>query len=220
MPTLTWRLAVATLIVATSSWFVPPLSAQETSLQEAEEPLGVGVGFRIGGYGFREIANDDATNWTDCRMDGVGVFATWQHGDYFFSEFGLDYYQAVGRVVSEEGMDRISVHMIGAFGLRAFPAFFISPFIQVGLGAEYTDVSWSGFDREEGGLFPMGFLGTGAEVSVGDHARFGANLRVYMMAAFAPLEGHVHGTDVHLHAPVEAEGEAAGQVQLWFRYDI
>ena len=37
---------------------------------------GVSVGARIGGYGFRRDEGDRRSAWDECRMNGLGVFAT------------------------------------------------------------------------------------------------------------------------------------------------
>ena len=196
------------------------LAPQLGSAQESSSDIGIGI--RVGGYGFREIANDESTRWTDCRMDGLGLFNTYELGGGFFTEAGLDYYQAIGRVVDEEGMDRISVSAIGAIGFRMFPWFVISPYVQLGGGVEYSKVTWTGFETENNGFHPVGFLGIGSDVNIGDHVRLGMNIRALMMAGFPPPEhgpAHQHG-GVHFHSPSDAEAAAAGQVQFFFRYQI
>jgi hypothetical protein len=195
----------------------PPLPS--TDLREVVKAMSVGVGLRIGGYGYREIENDGSTRWLDCRMDGVGAFATLTFKEVLFGELSLDYYQATGGTVSDERMDRLSIHTLAAIGLRAFPSSWIHPIVQVGVGAEFTEVEWIDQEVASTGVYPMGFVGGGAEVEVGDHARLGLNLRLFMMAGFAPRPAEdLSGADA-----LEASGadpEAAAQVQLWARYEL
>lgn len=57
------------------------------------EPATYDVGFRVGGYGFkREGDHTPGSGWTECRMNGVGVFATRALPGPLFLEAGLDMY--------------------------------------------------------------------------------------------------------------------------------
>src|SRR5262245_22057613 len=48
------------------------------------------VGVRIGGYGFRREGDTSDEGWTECRMGGVGVFASRSLTGPVFLEAGLD----------------------------------------------------------------------------------------------------------------------------------
>ena len=195
-------------------------TAMPVSVQAEEGDNKLGIGLRVGGYGFREIDGDSSTQWTDCRMDGIGVFNTISFTPSWFVETSIDYYQAIGSVVEEEGMDRLSLHALATGGFRAFPSSIFSPTVQVGIGGEFTRVTWAGYEETLASFFPMGFVGAGGELSIGDHAVLGANIRMFMMAGLAPQEEHEHSDGVHLHTPSHAEPQAAGQLQFWFRYDL
>jgi hypothetical protein len=128
----------------------------------------------IGGYGFR--AADQS--WNDCRMNGVGLFGTLDFTRHAFLEVGLDSYNAVGNDPDMD--DRVSVLSSVAGGLRMFPDFVITPYAQVGAGMEWTRVEHAG--ARTSGLWPLGFLGIGAEINLSSHFKAGANLRVFGMA--------------------------------------
>jgi hypothetical protein len=171
----------------------------------AEDAFGV----RVGGYGFRKPSAEE-TDWTDCRMDGLGLFAGTTFGDHLFAEVGLDFYQANDDVTAQGGMDRMSSHVTGAMGLRMFPKALISPYAQVGVGAEITQVETS--DRpQRTHLFPSGFLGVGSELLLGEHLRLGANVRMHMMA-------HPDGLVIPVGKEAFYKAGAAGQAQFFARY--
>lgn len=191
-------IALTSLIALTLS---PALAGEAL----AEEAFGV----RVGGYGFRQ-PTAEGTDWTDCRMDGLGLFAGTSLSDHLFAEVGLDFYQANADVAAHGDMDRMSSHVTGALGFRMFPKSLIQPYAQIGVGAEVTQVDSA--DRpQETYLFPSGFLGVGGELMLGDHLRLGANVRMHMMA-------HPDG----LVLPAGQEGyykaAAAGQAQFFARY--
>ncbi len=172
-------------------------------------------GARVGGYGFREVTPAGETTWDDCRMDGSGLFAQRSLTRHAFVEAGLDLYQARGDEVMSEGMDRMSTHATIAGGLRMFPGRLVSPYVQLGVGAEYTDVSMG--DHGETRLLPSGFFGLGAEVRVSRHLRFGMNLRVHMMGHFDHEEAAAAaatGDPDHTSMPVEAAPATQGQFFL------
>src|SRR5690606_15652602 len=126
-------LAVA-LTAAPASAQAPPTEAAPD--ESSALPFDLGVGARIGGYGVRE-AGGGSTSWQDCRMDGAGLFSTVDFTPNVFSELALDFYQAHADIV-DMGMDRMSVHTQAAVGLRMFPDFYVTPYVQLGGGAEWT----------------------------------------------------------------------------------
>ncbi len=202
-----------------------PATADDATAAAHAETAGHGFGFgaRIGGYGFREPKPGEI-DWTDCRMDGLGVFATMETDDHFFGEAELDYYQAHGSAVAE-GMDRESAHLLVSVGARMFPHHFLTPYVQVGGGAEWTQltITATGGEREE--LLPAGFIGFGAEVNVTDHLKVGSNLRMFVMAHPAHETSTASpGTSHHaLTAADEAvplDYGAAGQLQFFVRYAL
>ncbi len=170
------------------------------------EPWGFGA--RVGGYGFRDA---ETSQWDDCRMNGLGVFAERKLGEHAFVEGGLDLYSATGDAIMTESMDRVSSLATVAAGLRMFPRAIVSPFVQVGVGGEYTHVSVasSGFDNTY--FLPVGFFGAGGDLHLGDHMRLGMTIRVLMMGGFS---SGAPGQDPQLSA------QPAAQVQFFARYDL
>jgi hypothetical protein len=173
----------------------------------AAEPWGFGA--RIGGYGFRDVGGDGHGDWNDCRMNGLGVFGERRFGEHAFAEAALDMYTATGESVMTEHMDRVSTLATVAAGLRMFPNAIVSPFVQVGLGAEHTHVTAGTFDESR--VLPVGFIGAGGDLHLGDHLRLGMTLRALVMGAFD------HGApdkDPTLSA------KPAAQLQFFARYDL
>ncbi len=202
--------------------------ATEASAEAAADTWRLGFGLRVGGYGFREPSGG-STSWEDCRMDGMGVFSSIDLDPHFFGEVGLDYYQANAGVV-EDGMDRESGHLQVAVGARMFPDFFLTPYVQIGGGAEWTKMSLPATGAEREDVFPTGFLGLGAELNITESLKLGSSLRMYVMAHPAHEEHGVnYGDSTHavtLHAltaddeKVPVEYGAAGQLQFFLRYAL
>ena len=201
--------------------------AQADPLPVADDTLALSLGARIGGYGFREVA-EGATAWNDCRMDGGGVFGQLDLGKHFYSELAFDFYQAHADVVSS-GMERLSFHSQASAGLRMFPEFWVVPTLHVGAGAEWTKVEMleSGAEMED--IFPVAFMGLGGELNLLDDLRVGAHVRMMVMSL--PLHGeggtHAHGVgSAYSHvqqglredAAIPTSYEAAGQAQFFIRY--
>lgn len=207
--------------------------AQEAATHSHAAPLEprLGFGARIGGYGFRD-ASGGSTRWDDCRMDGAGLFTTADLGQHAFGEVALDFYQAHADVVAE-GMDRTSLHLQTAVGLRMLPDFYVSPYIQLGGGAEWTTLAMHATGQTFEGWRPSGFIGLGAEINVLDNLKLGAHLRMLWMAHpthdHGDAHGDAHGTGHaavgHVEAPAPAanaeapmEFGAGGQAQFFIRY--
>ncbi len=143
----------------------------------SDEGMEFGLGARIGGYGFRDQAGG-GTGWNDCRMDGAGLFGTLDVTRHFFGEVSGDLYHATGTTVADEGMDRSSVHALGAVGARLLPGYFFTPYLQVGGGAEFTKVAMDG--KSDRFTLPEGFFGLGGELNW-KQLHFGATLRFATM---------------------------------------
>lgn len=210
-----------TALAATASADEAPAS---TAKARANDSVTLGIGARIGGYGFRQATNDDTTNWEQCRMNGVGIFGTVDLTDHVFTELSIDGYYATGDVVNQ-GIDRVSLHAFGALGLRMFPHSLISPHIQLGGGAEWTRVELTDADQLTDGWYPAGFIGTGGELNLGDHLKLGLNLRVFAMAlpVYDYATYNVAEADTSRGAPggdddIPMEFEMASQLQFFLRY--
>ena len=178
----------------------------------AESPWSFGAGARIGGYGFRHVKNDKLS-WDDCRMNGVGLFATLDYNRRFFAELSVDYYHATGKTVAS-GMDRMSMFLLGAVGTRFLRDFFLTPYLQAGIGPEWTKIEVGG--RQRTALLAAPFLGVGVEANLG-RFKLGTHLRTFAMGVPDHL-GHGTGSHPHAGGDVPITYEVAGEMQFFARY--
>jgi hypothetical protein len=212
VPTL--ALAITSIATAATAAETAPATGEADATTESSEEapkseVRPGFGARIGGYGFR---GEDG-KWNDCRMNGLGIFGTVDLTKHIFLELGLDSYSIVNK--TDEHMDRVSMLTSVAGGLRMFPDFVITPYIQAGTGAEWTRVTVAG-DRTSG-VYPIGFLGIGGEINFTDHFKAGAVLRALMMA-HPNHEEHDHEI-VYQHPPeTKMQYEPSSQAQFYLRY--
>lgn len=159
------------------------------------EPVVENIGVRVGGYGFREAthASDQeksGTGWQACRMNGLGLFANKSLSNNFFIEGGFDTYftetfptsEAMGTY--DTPIDRSSALASVALGSRFLTGSRLSPYIQVGVGAELTQVSLPALGLEDTALLPMGFFGAGVNLRVTHNTMVGASLRVNAMGYY------------------------------------
>ncbi|MBH22904.1 MAG: hypothetical protein CMH57_00325 [Myxococcales bacterium] len=217
-----------------AAWSLPAAAQDAELTAEADRAWRPGFGARVGGYGFRQATAEGETSWEDCRMDGVGVFATVDVTRLVFSEVSLDMYHATADVVND-GMDRLSMHALGSMGVRMFPDFYVTPYVQLGGGAEWTRVDMVADGATVDGWYPVGFMGIGGEINVTDHLKLGANIRAFIMKH--PDHGHGGDGEVHaqglehtLHGLEATSGastsgvpmsfETAGQAQFFLRYAL
>jgi hypothetical protein len=143
-------------------------------------------------------------------MGGFGVFGTLDANRYLFVEAALDFYAAAPDHL-EHGMDRVSTIPSVAAGLRMFPEFVLTPYVQVGFGAEWTRVDLAGARSER--LYPIGFIGVGTELNITRELKLGANLR---MLAAAQAEPAAHGEAHGFAGDAPAHGEAPDGVPMRF----
>ena len=186
------------------------------------EPIANAMGMRVGGYGFREAtpASGEApsgTGWQACRMNGIGVFANRALDKTFFVEGGLDTY-FTGEFPTGEAMgeydtpiDRSSALVTVAAGARFYTDARISPYLQMGIGAEVTRVSLPALALEDTALLPMGFFGAGANLRVTDTMQVGASLRVNAMGYY---------DDAQFQTKLEPELELATQGQFYASFAL
>jgi len=189
--------------------------SEASSSDHVEPAIRPGFGARIGGYGFRSQSDG---KWDDCRMNGLGVFGTLDFGKYFFGEVGLDMYSSVKSDgdgdPDDVGMDRVSVLTSVAAGMRMLPDWYVSPYVEVGTGVEWTRVDLDGGRTQ--GAYPIGFFGIGAELNLLRSLKAGAVMRVLAMAR---PNTDADDTIVYQHpkAP-EMEYQPAAQAQFYLRY--
>lgn len=208
---------VATLGFATNALADEGSARDEGNALEAtpESPtLRPGFGARVGGYGFRGADG----KWTDCRMKGVGVFGTLDFGKHAFLELGLDSYQFDKSSGSGEGdaMDRVSIFSSVAGGLRMFPDFIVTPYVQIGAGAEWTRVDVMG--QRTSGVYPVGFIGAGGELNILRTLKAGAVLRVLGMAH--PNHDDERSIVYTPPKPPTMEYQPVAQAQFYVRYAL
>lgn len=154
---------------------VAPASAEELVAEVADETaLTLGIGARVGGYGFRD-AGGAAVNWSNCRMNGVGLFGTFDLGEVFFGELSADFYHSIK---NDWQMDRVSFFPTAAIGARAFSGALVSPYFQAGGGPEFTRVELGG--KRSNHVLPAVFLGFGGELNL-NRFHLGTNLKVFSM---------------------------------------
>jgi hypothetical protein len=193
------------------------------ALADPPRPAEYTVGARVGGYGFRQAptAGADHTGFTDCRMNGIGLFGQKRLNHAFFAEAGLDAYFAdtLGTGFHEHGdgsmsegtMDRVSGLLSVAGGARVNANGRVSPYVQVGAGLELTRVSMPDLGVESSRALPLAFFGFGGDLRITRALRVGMNLRVHVMGHF----DHGAGT-----TELEAEPELAAQGQFYAKWDL
>jgi hypothetical protein len=183
-----------------------------------------GFGARVGGYGFRDPEGESEL-WDTCRMNGFGLFGTLDVNKYLFTELSVDFYQATPDVVAD-GLDRTSTHGLLGAGLRMLPDFVITPYIIAGGGAEHTRVELPQGVVEA--VYPMGFIGLGAEINVTRELKAGAAVRMLATTrpkfADASASGSIYGSQSALTGEASSEPEmqfdVASQGQFFLRYAL
>lgn len=186
------------------------------------EPIVESLGVRVGGYGFREAteaSGDEArgTGWQACRMNGIGIFGNKAIDKTFFVEAGLDSYftdtfptgQSMGSY--DTPIDRSSALLTVAGGARFYTDSFVSPYIQVGVGAELTHVSLPALGLENSALLPVAFFGLGANLQVSSRTQLGAAFRVNAMGYY---------DDAQFQNELTPEFELATQGQFYASFSL
>ena len=138
-------------------------------------------------------------------MNGVGLFAERSLVPFISLEVGLDAYFAhehggAHDHDSHDAMDRVSTLLSAAGVVRPLPGARVSPYVQLGLGAELTRVTIA--TDEESYVLPLAFFGFGGDLRLG-RARLGAVFRLHAMGHF----DHA--------AELSVEPELAAQVQFY-----
>lgn len=191
-------------------------------VSSSAEPIVENIGVRVGGYGFREAttaanAEKNGTGWQACRMNGIGVFASRPLSKNFFVEGGFDTYFTESFPTSEAmgnydtPIDRSSALLTVAAGARFIPESRLSPYVQMGVGAELTQVSLPALGLEDNALLPMGFFGVGANLRVTDSTFVGASFRVNAMGYY---------DDAQFQSELKPELELATQGQFYASFRL
>jgi len=192
------------------------------------EPITVGA--RVGGYGFRNpdsVGDNGHVAWDECRMNGLGVFVRRGLGR-FFAEGGADVYFSesfplpAADLASGDRQDRLSGLVTVAVGANLVRTKHFVGYAQLGAGLELTQFRFShGEDElEDQRALPLGFVGLGGELRLGDRTSLGANLRAHVMgnfdAAYQPDREVWDPMSDHL----EVRPEAAAQGQFYVAYQL
>ena len=149
------------------------------------------LGIRIGGYGFRREGDArSGEGWTECRMNGFGVFASRAVRGPVFVEAGLDMYSSIEPTAEAAAMDlpidRTSGLVSVAAGVRTHVAPWLRGYLQLGAGVELTRVSVPYGDDtvRDTKVLPEGFFGAGFDLRVARRTYLGASLRTLLMGNF------------------------------------
>ena len=189
----------------------------------------VDIGFRVGGYGFRRAGDTSANSWNECRMNGVGVFASRALTGPLFAEVGLDAYFSSGVIdgspTSDTPIDRTSGLVSAAIGARTNLTSWLRGYVQLGAGVELTRVGVP-FDGDQmahdNKAMPEGFLGVGVDLQIAKGLYVGASMRMLAMGNFdyaQHMTDRVWGTEVPAQT-FDASPDLAAQGQFYVRRDI
>jgi hypothetical protein len=187
------------------------------------------LGVRIGGYGFRREGDPrPGHGWTECRMNGLGVFGTRTLRGPFFVEAGLDMYSSAD-VTNEMDLpiDRTSGLLSGAVGVRTQVASWLRAYVQLGAGLEVTKVSVPYGDERirDTKAMPEGFFGVGADIKIWKGTHIGATFRTLVMGSFDYDPSHLDEGSGWVAAPTadavfEPTTGVAAQGQFYIRRDL
>jgi len=221
------RSVLIAVLVASSSAYAEPTSVTATAPAPTYD-----VGFRVGGYGFRREGDPrPGEGWTECRMNGVGVFADRALRGPLFVEAGLDAYAsstlAMASPSTDLPIDRMSAIVSVAGGARVQLASWLRTYVQLGVGAELTRVSVPyGNDRiRDSKALPEGFFGAGLDLRIAKGTYVGATLRALVMGNF-DYDAAKLDTSMGWVAPppasevFAASASVAAQGQFYVRHDM
>lgn len=220
------RLGLAlTLLASTAYADVVPEAPAVTKAAAPTYELGV----RIGGYGFRREGDPrPGEGWTECRMNGLGVFGTRTLPGPFFVEAGLDMYSSAN-VTNEMDLpiDRTSGLLSGAIGVRTQVASWLRAYVQLGAGMELTKVSVPYGDERirDTKAMPEGFFGVGADLKIWKGTHIGATFRTLVMGSFDYDPSQLDPNSGWVAAPTsdtvfDATTGVAAQGQFYIRRDL
>lgn len=157
----------------------------------AARPAAYDLGVRVGGYGFKREGDErPGAGWTECRMNGLGVFASRTLRGSLFLEAGLDMYSSADFPTPPSDMDlpidRASALLSVAGGVRTQLAPWLRGYLQLGAGVEVTRVAVPYGEEmiRDTKAMPEGFFGVGADLRVARKTYLGASFRMLMMGNF------------------------------------
>lgn len=209
-----------------------PQPEPTTTLAKAASGPTYDLGIRIGGYGFhREGDNRPGEGWSQCRMNGLGVFGSRALRGPLFVEAGLDMYSSADGPIAPEPtdlpIDRTSGLLSAAIGARINVTSWLRGYVQLGTGLEVTRVSVPyGQERiRDTKVMPEGFFGAGAELKLLRGTYFGASLRTLVMGNFDYDPARLDMSNGWVAPPpasevFDASAGVAAQGQFYVRHDL
>lgn len=219
--------AAAALLLASSV-----AAAEDTTPMSS--PGGYEIGARIGGYGFRREGDPTpGEGWTECRMNGFGVFGNKALPGPLFLEAGLDMYSSatapIGSPASANDLpiDRTSGLLSAAVGVRTNVTSWLGAYVQLGGGMELTHVSVPYGDTRirDNKAMPEGFFGFGADIKIFRATRIGASFRTLLMGNFDYDPARLDMSNGWVSAPpasevFDASTGVAAQGQFYVRHEL
>lgn len=220
--------ALALIVLAPAVAAAEPAASVTTTTPRVTYDLGV----RVGGYGFkREGDNRPGEGWSECRMNGLGVFGSRSLRGPLFLEAGLDFYSSADGPIAPEPtdlpIDRMSGLFSTALGARMSFTSWLRGYIQIGAGIELTRVSVPyGEERiRDTKLMPEGFFGAGAELKLWKGTYGGAQLRTLVMGNFNYDPKNLDMSNGWVSPPpasevFDATPDVAAQGQFYIRHEL
>jgi hypothetical protein len=222
------KLIAATLLLVSS------VAAAEDASPTAAPTGNYEIGARIGGYGFRREGDPTpGEGWTECRMNGFGVFGNKHVQGPLFLEAGLDMYSSatgpVGSAASANDLpiDRTSGLISAAVGVRTNVTSWLGAYLQLGGGMELTHVSVPYGDTRirDNKAMPEGFFGLGADIKIFRATRIGASFRTLVMGNFDYDPARLDMSNGWVSAPpasevFDASTSVAAQAQFYVRREL
>lgn len=184
------------------------------------------LGARIGGYGFRRDGSNQ--DWTECRMNGLGVFGGRALPGPLFVEAGIDMYSSQGPgSPSDLPIDRTSGLVSTAIGARTQVASWLRGYVQLGGGLELTRVSVPYGDERirDNKVMPEAFFGIGFDIQLAKGTHVGSTFRTLVMGNFDYDPKGLEMRDSWSWRPdpdvvFDASPDVATQVQFYVRRDL
>lgn len=178
------RIFAAAILLSSTAVLAEPVDGIVSSAPTPSYELGL----RIGGYGFRREGDmRPGDGWTECRMNGFGVFGTRSLTGPLFLEAGLDMYTSAAEPDERDlPVDRTSGLISAAIGARTDVTSWLRGYVQVGGGVELTKVSVAYGEEtiRDQKAMPEGFFGAGFDLKIMKNTYVGASMRTLVMGNF------------------------------------
>ena len=182
-------------------------------------------GVRVGGYGFRR---ENSSQWDECRMNGLGVFAQRDLRGPLFLEAALDTYFSIGQgQPTDLAIDRQSALVSVAAGVHTHFTSWLRGYAQLGGGVELARlaVPYGDSTIRDDKAMPTGFVGFGADLRIARGTYLGADMRTLVMGNFSYDPQRLQMSNPWVAAPpagdvFSASPALAAQGQFYLRRDL